>query len=1124
MAECSYARCVQERRAIKKELQRWTKNMVFVVGLERVAEELMGRRKWKHYQESVLRSRPQADIEPSNSDWQVEDKCCFCDGGMFLRPATSPQSDSCSSSNSHSSFHETQSTVAADNSPPRLAMTTLEPVTSLAASLAAIPTYSPGPAQGQSQGHSAMATTPPAGLSLYPAVARHRTPAGLFPPWYMSPTAPAPNVQSEGKTEPETPPVVVSLPASTPLSVPSAAASEQPLDLSAKAKEEASAPSASPVPQPLGLATLSLDSKQIFKAKPRMSAVAGRRTYTEEELQAALRDIQSGKLGTRRAAVIYGIPRSTLRNKVYKLAMERERDAHLVVPTVEERDLSGAEDEKEVERALSRPLLSVDDLLRLSVLDGDALRVLLEEVSAGHNREASESASSPVFPQSSELWHGLEQSALGPYISQLLIAGSAQDPCHAESGGTLPKFSSPLLPELVRRMMAEEQQQQIKKLGSANSLEANTNVTLNGASGDEIQKLGDSDNSAGPPRVPSASSQTDPLKATTKVGEADESSDTDATASTSRVATPPNVILRIPSFKPTTKNGVATRGSGSLPSSEIPFQTVGVPAFPGQESSHVLNSSSNNSNESCSPPASNLVGKGIGVSLRDVIAKSISQKFQPTDLPMSQKLLLSADEPPPFKRGRFTPPLNTNITSCTIKHNNNNNTNVDDKNKTSPAGGKASSNSTGKGTRPKRGKYRNYDRDSLVEAVRAVQRGEMSVHRAGSYYGVPHSTLEYKVKERHLMRPRKREPKQQQSDEVKRKDESVTSIPRSTATTSSALANDKLKTLPKPPKTAFNSPAPLPGAPNGLKIPPLFDPSLSLAAYANVTTAFPFWPGPFHALPVPDFATPAGSFPPNPEHFFAPQMIHRLQDETRTAPRTSPSSVVPPLGKTAREMAASLYDGTGANGNFLDGIIRSSLEMGLPSSSPKEGSTGVGNSGKMSNKALIDQLCRNSCVTPLPKAPTPFSIKDCSTSVNSSDEEPVKQESVIQDKPLESASPAEPVVCLSNSSSGLPEHDCRIDSEHVTSVSDEKHSKDSVLPLSGVHCVTPTEDSSELFTKDSSEFHKEHVHNPTDESACDSKTVKILGDIEAAKDLLPKEEGNEDSEQTEDTKSMTVNS
>jgi hypothetical protein len=59
-------------------------------------------------------------------------------------------------------------------------------------------------------------------------------------------------------------------------------------------------------------------------------------------------------------------------------------------------------------------------------------------------------------------------------------------------------------------------------------------------------------------------------------------------------------------------------------------------------------------------------------------------------------------------------------------------------------------------TRPKRGKYRNYDQGNLLEAVKAVQRGEMSVHRAGTFYGVPHSTLEYKVKERHLLRPRKR--------------------------------------------------------------------------------------------------------------------------------------------------------------------------------------------------------------------------------------------------------------------------------------------------------------------------------------------------------------------------------
>ncbi len=62
---------------------------------------------------------------------------------------------------------------------------------------------------------------------------------------------------------------------------------------------------------------------------------------------------------------------------------------------------------------------------------------------------------------------------------------------------------------------------------------------------------------------------------------------------------------------------------------------------------------------------------------------------------------------------------------------------------------------SGKKTRPKRGQYRKYNSQLLIEAVKAVQRGEMSVHRAGSYFGVPHSTLEYKVKERHLLRQKK---------------------------------------------------------------------------------------------------------------------------------------------------------------------------------------------------------------------------------------------------------------------------------------------------------------------------------------------------------------------------------
>jgi len=59
--------------------------------------------------------------------------------------------------------------------------------------------------------------------------------------------------------------------------------------------------------------------------------------------------------------------------------------------------------------------------------------------------------------------------------------------------------------------------------------------------------------------------------------------------------------------------------------------------------------------------------------------------------------------------------------------------------------------------RPKRGQYRKYDKGALEKAVLSVRKGEMSVHRAGSYYGVPHSTLEYKVKERNLLRGKRRQ-------------------------------------------------------------------------------------------------------------------------------------------------------------------------------------------------------------------------------------------------------------------------------------------------------------------------------------------------------------------------------
>lgn len=50
--------------------------------------------------------------------------------------------------------------------------------------------------------------------------------------------------------------------------------------------------------------------------------------------------------------------------------------------------------------------------------------------------------------------------------------------------------------------------------------------------------------------------------------------------------------------------------------------------------------------------------------------------------------------------------------------------------------------------RKKRGRYRQYNTEILEEAIGVVMNGKMSVSKAQSIYGIPHSTLEYKVKER----------------------------------------------------------------------------------------------------------------------------------------------------------------------------------------------------------------------------------------------------------------------------------------------------------------------------------------------------------------------------------------
>ncbi|XP_071050001.1 mushroom body large-type Kenyon cell-specific protein 1 isoform X2 [Onthophagus taurus] len=635
---------------------------------------------------------------------------------------------------------------------------------------------------------------------------------------------------------------------------------EEPLDLSSKSSNN-------------GTDKMRILDPKLFsfdaRSKSKMPPVVGRRTYTEDELQAALRDIQSGKLGTRRAAVIYGIPRSTLRNKVYKLALERERESHLNPVTLkldeddpmdEDKDLSGAEEEKEVEKALKGPLISIEDILRLSNLNStEAL-----------------------------------QRNVGPYLQNLLQQGVGG----GGGGGVDPKPQidpDPILREVLRKIVVEEKlRPHHHNNGDSEKL---TRPSPSNSAGLRQEKRSESD------------------------------------METEEV--PSNVILKIPSFKPTTTPIALPKNGCDI--IKNPMEHVGAVISPPVTS-----------NESASPP---IQPKMSLKDVKDAIAKSICGKFHQSPDPRFPIPDLD------IKRG-FTPPLGglpiiqkppqaeipprPSYQPPPVQSSKPPNTTA---NTAAAAAG-------GKGTRPKRGKYRNYDRDSLVEAVRAVQRGEMSVHRAGSYYGVPHSTLEYKVKERHLMRPRKRDPKPNPVDEK------IASLKQND------LRNaEKFKPNPPPHlKTLQRLP---PTSPNGRM--PIIDPNCPI----QYPPPFPFWHN-FSTFP------PAAAFPTNPEQYYASQMMQKLQEESsRTTPHTNIVNPIPPaLPKNTRQIAESLLT-SGANGSFLDGIIRSSLESGVPTSndddSIKEETTKPIAPENMSNKALLDQLCRNSRLTPLPKMSEPSS-------------------------------------------------------------------------------------------------------------------------------------------------------
>lgn len=139
----------------------------------------------------------------------------------------------------------------------------------------------------------------------------------------------------------------------------------------------------------------------------------------------------------------------------------------------------------------------------------------------------------------------------------------------------------------------------------------------------------------------------------------------------------------------------------------------------------------------------------IGDTLKDIIAKTISEKMRFRDGSSDESSLQSNPEVCKSLLGKSVECSQrkaVKLAGCSPPK---------CKKKDAGKAGSSGEFESGKKTRPKRGQYRKYNSQLLMDAVKAVQRGEMSVHRAGSYFGVPHSTLEYKVKERHLLRQKK---------------------------------------------------------------------------------------------------------------------------------------------------------------------------------------------------------------------------------------------------------------------------------------------------------------------------------------------------------------------------------
>lgn len=616
----------------------------------------------------------------------------------------------------------------------------------------------------------------------------------------------------------------------------------------------------------------------------RVRETTWKRNYTEEELNQALQDIMGGKVGTRRAAVIYGIPRSTLRNKVYKLGkgspigpgrLPGRRPKTTAVPGNKPSSSSPSlpTESTSLENELlvkNHVELDADNTIRKEPQVIPKSKTTRKSTKSQNSMQENDKTGST---SSSESWRKLLRDNICNKMSQETDRNNNNDAMGLQSGlgvsGSGSFLNSPALMSMLPLLMLNpshyasvpdiscpipdvatnyasssnlfnQQPVQAAVVGDAQIAQSNQQQqqqalsmlsTLDPAAISAIAPLiysylfnferlvlasqaasaasaslsatATSLSSASPCVNPASGSQvTASSTATTASGPLDFSSNPAPPAPTSDSLLLDYFRLRGPlslslsdqtSANPPTvaSNDVLTSASGQQSSYQRRETSDDEPEDASveddeEESRHEYENNVDAANNSAEQTplngsftdfhelAQTDCHKIDAVSLRSPSIKSKKGTLNNRSVELSGGSGSGTDCEPRslLERNLLCLPTHrsNSYASSVNSEESNGDQSVTSAGKKGSRGGSASSrrsngcktskdtevDAAGTKNRPKRGRYRNYDKEALDKAVLAVQSGEMSVHRAGTFYGVPHSTLEYKVKQRHLLREKKR--------------------------------------------------------------------------------------------------------------------------------------------------------------------------------------------------------------------------------------------------------------------------------------------------------------------------------------------------------------------------------